>query len=369
MNDFDLIVIGAGVVGLAAAYTLSEKFGRVLVLEKNESYGMETSTHNSEVIHAGIYYSEEMLKTRLGVTGNPLLYQLCRTAGIPHGKTGKLVVAATKEDNENIERTYMQGLKNGVEGLSLVTEKEIQELEPNVHGTSGFYSTESGILDVRSLMNYFVHSFPKRGCAIFCSSEVIYLEKSSDTYIVRSSGENGKQYEYRAPLVINAAGLGAVEIAKMSGIDTAGAGYTLHPCKGEYFKVSEAHTGKLKHLVYPAPSPNHLGAHAVLSLDGKLKVGPSSFYVDEIDYRVDPEHQDGFYKQASSFLPFLDPEDLTPDIAGIRTKINGPGEPLGDFIIQEESDRGLPGFVNLIGIESPGLTACLSIAEYVGSLL
>ena len=179
----------------------------------------------------------------------------------------------------------------------------------------------------------------------------------------------GEETSLRAQVVINSAGLHAEKLARLAGIDTEKAGYAIRPCKGEYFRVSNRHRGRLSHLVYPVPSPVHLGAHAVLALDGSLRIGPSSFYVDELEYGVDPEHRDEFHQKASRFLPFLSAEDLAPDTSGIRPKLYRAGEPFRDFVIREESDRGLPGLIDLIGMESPGLTSCLTIAEMVEGLL
>ena len=180
---------------------------------------------------------------------------------------------------------------------------------------------------------------------------------------------DGEHLTLRAAAVINAAGLHADEIARTMGIDCEKAGYRIRPCKGEYFKVADRHRGKLHRLVYPVPTAVHLGAHAVLGLDGGLKLGPSSFYVDSLDYAVDAAHASDFHAKASRFLPFLSREDLTPDMSGIRPKLYREGEPFRDFIIREESDRGLPGVVNLVGMESPGLTSCLAIAEMVDGLV
>jgi L-2-hydroxyglutarate oxidase LhgO len=170
-------------------------------------------------------------------------------------------------------------------------------------------------------------------------------------------------------VVINSAGLEADRIAWMAGIDVDAEGYRIYPCKGEYFSVSSRHQGKVGRLIYPVPSPIHLGAHAVLGLDDSLKIGPNAVYVDEISYQVDAARQEEFYSKAHKFLPFLEPDDLAPDMAGIRPKLYRQGEPFRDFVVQEEGDRGLSGLVNLVGIESPGLTSCLAIAELVDRLL
>jgi L-2-hydroxyglutarate oxidase LhgO len=207
------------------------------------------------------------------------------------------------------------------------------------------------------------------GAVIAYGCEVVGISRVPSGYRVEYRESAGATSIVESTCVVNSAGLGAQRVAGLAGIDCAAARYTLHACKGEYFRVSNRHKGRLKRLVYPVPTPTHLGAHAVLALDGSLRIGPSSFYVDQLDYAVDPAHRDDFHAKASRFLPFIEPDDLTPDQSGIRPKIQPPGEPMRDFVIREESDRGLPGFVNLIGMESPGLTSCLTIAETVAGLL
>jgi L-2-hydroxyglutarate oxidase LhgO len=195
------------------------------------------------------------------------------------------------------------------------------------------------------------------------------VQKSSGGYAVAVVDADGEPLEIETATLVNAAGLAADAVAEMAGIDPVEAGYRIYPCKGEYFALSSRHHGRLGMVVYPVPSPIHLGVHAVLGLDDRLKIGPSAVYVDQIQYDVDPSHREEFFVQARRFLPFLEEEDLTPDMSGIRPKLYRLGEPFRDFVIREESDRGLDGLVNLVGIESPGLTACLSIAEMVEGLL
>jgi L-2-hydroxyglutarate oxidase LhgO len=242
-------------------------------------------------------------------------------------------------------------------------------MEPYVFGISGLYSPDSGIIDSHQLMKYFEQAAESRDATMAYGTEVIALEKSVDGYVVEIKDTDGEQLQLESGVVVNCAGLWADRIAWMAGINVDEEGYRIYPCKGEYFSVSSRHQGKVGRLVYPTPSPIHLGAHAVLGLDDRLKIGPSAVYVDEISYQVDAEHREEFYSKAKKFLPFLDIEDLTPDMAGIRPKLYRQGEPFRDFIIQEEGDRGLSGLVNLVGIESPGLTSCLAIAETVDRLL
>ena len=369
MDEVDILVIGAGVIGLAIAARLADPSRELVVVETHDGFGRETSSRNSEVIHCGMYYAEGLLKTRLCVEGNPLLYELCARNGIPHRKTGKIVVATDETESESLHTVFAQGKKNGVPGLSLISAAEIAAREPAVSGILGLLSRESGIVDSHGLMAYFERSATAKGATVAYNCEVTGIAASPGGYSVEIREADGTLSRLRSACVINSAGLHADRLAAMAGIDIAGAGYTIRPCKGEYFRVSSRHRGTLHTLVYPVPSPVHLGAHAVLGLDGSLKIGPSSFYVDTLEYAVDPSHQEEFHRKASRFLPFLAVDDLTPDMSGIRPKLYRRGEPFRDFVIREESDKGLPGLINLVGMESPGLTSCLAIAEMVERLL
>lgn len=368
METVDVLVIGAGVIGLAVAERLSRAKLTIVVAEQHEGFGRETSSRNSEVIHCGMHYAEDMLKTRLCVRGNPMLYELCERNGIPFRKTGKIVVATDEQESVGLRALLSQGEGNGVRGLTLVSSRRVSELEPNVSGVLGLLSTESGIVDSHRLMGFLEHAASSRGATVAYNCTVRSISRTSGGYMMEVLDADGQSLELRAACVVNSAGLHADGVAGMVGIDCDAAGYRIHPCKGEYFKVADRHRGKLRRLIYPVPSPVHLGAHAVLSLDGGLKIGPSSFFVERIEYGVDAAHRSEFHAKAARFLPFLGAEDLTPDMSGIRPKLSTAGEPLRDFVIREESDRGLPGFIDLVGMESPGLTSCLAIAEMVGGL-
>jgi L-2-hydroxyglutarate oxidase LhgO len=369
MDSVDILVVGAGVIGLAVAERLANPAREIVVCERNDSFGRETSSRNSEVIHCGMYYAEDLLKTTLCVRGNPLLYELCAREGIPRRKTGKIVVATNDEEAENLHRILAQGRANGVPGLCLISAQEIAEREPEVRGCLGLYSPESGIVDSHRLMEYLERSARAKGATIAYRCEVIGIRREASSFSVELRQANMEHSEISAARVINCAGLNADRVAEMAGVDAEQSGYRIHPCKGEYFKIADRHRQKIRHLVYPTPSPVHLGAHVVVGLDGGLKIGPDSRYVDRIDYSVDAGHQREFFEKARRFLPFLEYEDLSPDMSGIRPKLYGEGEPFRDFVIHEESDRGLLGLVDLVGMESPGLTSCLAIAEKVESLL
>lgn len=369
MDKVDIIIIGAGVIGLAIAERLASSGKEIVVVEKHDGFGREGSSRNSEVIHAGMYYPEDSLKAQLCVKGNRMLYSLCEQKGIPFQKTGKIIVAESKEEIEKIDNLYERGVNNDVQGLRILNENEIKQIEPHIVGKKGLFSPETGIIDTHKLMKYLEQTAESNGVLLAYNCEVLAISKSTDEYIVDIRDADGEMMQLKSPVVINAAGLSSDSIAEEIGIDIDAADYRIHPCKGEYFSLANKHRGKVKHLIYPAPTSISLGIHIVINIDGGLRLGPNAFYVSELDYDVDSSHQKEFYSDAHWFLPFIDYNDLSPDMAGIRSKLQKEGETFRDFVISEESTRGFPGFVNIIGIESPGLTACLAIAEKVGEMV
>jgi L-2-hydroxyglutarate oxidase LhgO len=369
MEKVSVTIIGAGVVGLAIAERLSRHTKEIVLIEKHESFGWETSSRNSEIIHAGLYYPSDSLKARLCVEGNRMLYELCENAGIPFKKSGKLVIANTDKEMQKVDSLFEQGRKNGVPGLRLLAREEIAKMEPDIRAEKALFSPETGIIDTHQLMKYFERKAEENNVTIAYNCEVVGLGKDGDSYKLTIRDADGESFDMESEIVINAAGLGSERIASMGGIDTEEAGYRIHFCKGEYFSVSNRHSNKLTHLVYPAPTLISLGIHAVLLLDGSLKLGPNAFYLDSLDYNVDAAHQKEFFESAKTYLPFIEYEDLSPDMSGIRSKLQGDGDDFRDFVIREESDKGLDGLINLIGIESPGLTASPAIAGFVEEIL
>jgi len=362
-------VIGAGVVGLAVAERLARRSGDLVVLERHDGFGRETSSRNSEVIHAGLYYASQLLKTRLCVRGNPLLYELCAREGIACRRTGKVVAAADQAELAILEGLHAQALANGVRGVRLLGAAEVTRLEPQVRAVGGLYSPDSGIVDSHGLMSWLERSAGSRGAVFAYGCVVEGLARVEQGYRLLVRDADGQQLELEAQAVVNCAGLGAQRIAELAGIDTLEAGYRVYLCKGEYFSLSSRFRGAFQHLVYPVPHPLNLGAHVVLSLDERLRIGPNAFFVEEVEYSVDPVHREAAFREARKLLPGLALEDLTADMSGIRPKLYREGESFRDFVIRDEGDRGLPGFIDLIGIESPGLTSCLTIAEQVEGLL
>lgn len=365
-----ITIIGAGVIGLAVAAQLAGKYGEVYILEKNEKFGQETSSRNSETIHAGIYYPEGSLKAETCVAGNALLYELCQQYGIPHKKAGKLIVSTRDDEVGQLEALLEQGKKNGARDLAMLSRGEVKELEPNVEAIAAVSSPSSGIIDSYALMRFFLGRAKEKGAEIAYVSKVIGIERLPDGYRVMVENGSGT-FPFKTEVLINCAGLLSDRIAQLAGIDIDQAGYKLHYCKGEYFSVGSSKSGLVKRLIYPVPESGAggMGIHNVFDVEGRMRLGPNVRYVNELDYKVDESQKGAFYDSVKSFLPFIEYNDLEPEMAGIRPKLAGPGEGFRDFIIRHEQDRGLPGFINLIGIESPGLTSSPAIAELVEDLV
>ena len=371
MQDIaDITIIGGGVVGLAVAAKVVGKNRQVYVMERHATFGQEISSRHSGIIHAGIYYPENSLKAKLCVAGNRMLYQLCQESSIGCRKLGKLIVAISKEEAEELAELLERGIKNGAPGLRMLSSRELKQLEPNIEGVAAILSPETGIIDSHALMKYYTARARSEEAQIAYLTEVVGINRVAGGYQVKvKDGEGG--FSFTTRVLINCAGLDSDKVAELVGIDIDDAGYRLHYCKGEYFSVAGDKGRMVSRLIFPVPPPGvtGVGIHVVIDMDGRMRLGPSIHYVDEIDYSVTDENKQLFYDSVKGFLPFIDYDDLQPEMAGIRPKLQGPGEDIRDFLIREEGDRGLPGFINLIGIESPGLTAAPAIAEYVNGLV
>ncbi len=371
--EANIVIIGAGVIGLAVAAEIAKDFDDVFVLERNPKFGQETSSRNSEVIHAGIYYPANSLKARLCVEGKRLLYGLCRDKQIPHRQCGKLIVATNEEEDRQLEDILARARANGVDDIERLTQKQAQKMEPEIKAISALFSASTGIIDSHRLMAYLEGSAKNNGVNFVYKTRVERIEKlAAHNYRIDILNPDGETYSFNTRYLINCAGLEADRIASSLGIDIAANYYEQHFWKGEYFAVS-GKSNRLNTLVYPVPLPNNvgLGVHATIDLNGQIKLGPNAKYIADrlYDYTVDASGQSAFFESASRFLPFLRFEDLHPAMAGIRPKLQKPGDSVRDFIIREETDKGYPGAVNLLGIESPGLTSSLSIARYVRNLI
>lgn len=368
MDRVDIAIIGAGIVGLAIAKELSEKFKDrdIVLLDKNHSYGQESSSRNSEVIHAGIYYTPGSLKAKLCLEGKKQLYEICERQQIKYKKLGKLIVATNDAEIRQINELLERGRMNGVEGLEIINAKRIKQLEPNAKALAALYSPSTGIVDTHNVMRYFIKTAKANGVMLSFDSEVTACKKVDDAYLIEI---NNGEYTFVSKNVINSAGLSAHKIAEMVGIDPVKSGYKINYLKGEYFSCSKKDL--VNGLVYPVPQKENtfLGIHTVTDLAGGLKFGPSAFYVNEIDYNVDNNNKNAFIKSIKRYLPEVKIEDLSPDQAGIRPKLPVVHGIEPDFVINEETDKGFPGFINLIGIESPGLTASPAIAKCVTELI
>lgn len=368
--DADITIIGAGVIGLAIAEKISHTCNNVYIVEKHRTFGQETSSRNSEVIHAGIYYPEGSLKARLCTEGKTLLYTYCEKYDIPHKKCGKLIVATDEHEISVIEEIKNTARKNGVD-LTVIEKDQIREMEPHIFALKALYSSQTGIVDTHSLMKRFETNIVNNGGQIAYGSEVTGIRKIKGGWEITLRDVNDQDYAFTSRVVINSAGLTSYKIARMAGMNDGN--LAIRFCKGEYFRVNPPKNKLIRSLVYPVPYKNleGIGIHVTIDLAGGVRLGPDVQYLDSdiYDYTVSSSKQETFWKSAKRFLPFLEYDDLSPEMAGIRPKIQRPGEPVKDFYIDEESARGLDGFINLIGMESPGLTACLSIANYVYDLI
>ncbi|MGA2383654.1 MAG: NAD(P)/FAD-dependent oxidoreductase [Gemmatimonadales bacterium] len=368
--DADVVVIGAGVVGLACAQELSARGRDVVLIERHERFGVETSSRNSEVVHAGIYYPAGSLKARLCASGGRSLYAWCQTHGVPHTRLGKLIVATSEEEEPKLDQILRQALENGVTSLQRFALNQIRRIEPHVRATHALWSPDTGIVDSHQLMASLLADAESHGCTVAWRHEVVGAEHLRDGYRVVATS-NGETTTLETRCVVNAAGLDADRVAALPGLDVAACRYRLHYARGHYFRVHPRKRHLASHLIYPAPHPTHLGIHVTLDLAGGVRLGPDLQYLESRtqSYDVSESLRPAFHAAVSRYLEGLDEDDLSPDLAGIRPKLQGPGEPFRDFVIQEESARGLPGWVNLVGIESPGLTCCLEIAGLVAQQL
>lgn len=363
MDRVDVTIIGAGVIGLAIAAEIAKPGLNVYILEKNANHGGGISSRNSEVIHGGMYYPEESLKATLCISGRQMLYDLAVRNKIPHKKTGKLIVAVKPEETKEIERLYINGRKNGVISLSIISKQQVAKMEPNIKAYTALNSPESGIISAHDLMNYYLGQALNKKALIVYHTKVVQIEKEAGGYRLFTHNAKGESFEFNSGVVINAAGLESDTIANM-----IGGNYHLYYCKGNYCGISGVKHGMVQRLIYPVPDKKQigLGIHLTIDLNGKLKLGPDTAYLSRVEnYNVEAEITDRFYQSARKFLPFLKEENVHPDMAGIRPKLQGPDDDFRDFVIKEDS----PGFINLVGIESPGLTASPAIARYVKNIL
>ncbi len=368
MEQVDCVVIGAGVVGLAVARALALRGREVMVLEAAGGIGTGTSSRNSEVIHAGIYYPAGSLKAQLCVQGKQLLYAYCAERGIGHRRCGKLIVATHDAQVAQLQGIVAKAAANGVDDLQLLTRDQARAMEPALECVAAVHSPSTGIVDSHGLMLALQGDLENAGGVLAFHSglnrAVVPFGRSSDAILLIANDGT----ELAAKSVVNAAGLLAPALARrFEGLDARHLPRAFF-AKGNYFTL--AGRSPFSRLIYPVPEAAGLGVHLTIDLGGQAKFGPDVQWVDSPDdLVVDPARGDAFYAEVRKYWPPLVDGALIPGYAGIRPKISGPGEPTADFMVQGPAEHGIPGLVNLFGIESPGLTSSLAIGEQVASML
>jgi L-2-hydroxyglutarate oxidase LhgO len=361
----DCVVIGAGVVGLAAARRLALAGREVIVLEKAEGIGTETSSRNSEVIHAGLYYATDSLKAKLCVAGNRALYRYCAERYVPHKRLGKIIVATSEDEIASLEKYIKQAELNGVNDLAWLTPAQVRETEPNVHCVRALHSPSTGLVDSHSLMLAYQADLESAGGTVVFHSPIESGEVTNDGVILNVGGEDSTTIQ--SNLVVNCAGLYAQDVSKKINGIPRGTIPPIYYAIGHYFTVS----GKpaFTRLIYPVAVAGSLGLHVALDLAGQVRFGPDIEYIDRIDYRFRTSLSGKFYESIRRYYPDLKDDSLQPGYTGIRPKLHGPGTPAADFVIQGWHEHGVNGLINLYGIESPGLTSSLAIADYVHQIV
>ena len=359
MNDADVLVIGAGVVGLAIARALTLAGRSVVVVEARGAFGEETSSRNSEVIHSGIYYPTGSLKARLCVRGRAMLYAFCEARGVAHRRCGKLIVAAEDRELEGLQALERKGVENGVEDLRMLSGAEARALEPALSCVGALHAPSTGIIDSHAFMLALIGE--AEGVAIAYRAPFLSAQVAPGGFVAEIGGAEPMRLAVGA--LINAAGLSASRVARaIEGVDSRFIPETLY-AKGNYFALSGR--APFRRLIYPAPQTHGLGVHLTFDLGGQARFGPDVEWVETLDYSVNPARGQGFAEAIRRYWPGLPDDALTPAYAGIRPKISGPSEAAADFRIDGPELHEVAGLVNLFGIESPGLTSSLAIAEEV----
>lgn len=360
-----VLVIGAGVVGLAVARAVARRGHDVVVAEAENAIGTGVSARNSEVIHGGMYYPTGSLRSRHCVNGRRLLYDFCASHGVPHRKCGKLIVATDAAELTKIESIAAQGKINDVEGLAPITAAAARALEPNLACVGALHSPETGIIDAHAYMLALRGDLEDAGGAIAFNTPVLAAVRKDGQWLVSFGGDEAGDMAFDA--IVNCAGLGAQKVARAMVDYPAERVPKQVLAKGNYFTF----TGKpaFTRLIYPVPSPGGLGVHVTLDLAGRMRFGPDVEWIEREYYPVDPKRAEIFYDRIRTYWPAMPEGALAPDYAGIRPKLTGPGEPAADFMIDAPTQHGLPGLVQLFGIESPGLTSSLSLGDEVASCL
>ncbi len=360
-SDLDCVVIGAGVVGLAVARALVRCGREVVLIDRRRDFGMETSSRNSEVIHAGIYYPENSLKAFHCVRGNSMLYDYCQSRNVPYSRIGKLIVAGNDREVATLEAYVTGARNNGVADIRRLTGAELTALEPNLDAVGGLYSPQTGIVDSHALMTSLLADFERQG-GVFVKRTEFISAKLVDRGIA-CQFRNEEISEVTARVVINSAGLLATDVASNIVNTPSACIPTTEFAIGHYYALS----GKspFKHLIYPVAEGGGLGVHATMDLSGATRFGPDIRWIDSIDYKFQDNRRSEFVASIRRYYPAIRESLLVPGYTGIRPKIGGHAKPNVDFSIQTEREHSVRGLINLFGIESPGLTASLSLAESI----
>ncbi len=364
-DSVECVVVGGGIIGLAVARALARAGREVLLLEKERWIGQDTSSRSSEVIHAGLYYPQGSLKARFCVEGRKALYAYCAERDVPHQRVGKLVVACNDDEIAILRKVVAHAETAGVDDLIWLDGKAAQAMEPALRCVAAFHSPSTGIVDSHALMQAYETDAEQAGATVVLRAPVLAGQVMGGGFTVDVGGAEPMQLACK--LLINSAGLYAPSLARRIAGIPAQAIPPDYYCRGVYFTLA----GKtpFKRLVYPVPEHAGLGVHLTLDMAGAARFGPDTEWIDGIDYTVDPRRGDKFYAAIRHYWPDLPNDSLMPGYAGVRPKISGPKEPGADFMIAGPETHGVPGLVNLFGIESPGITASLAIADHVASLL
>jgi len=375
LDRVDICIIGAGVIGLAIAKQLASNESRqqlsIIILERDTGFGRHTSSRNSEVIHAGIYYAPGSLKATLCLRGKQLLYKHCDDYRIDYRQLGKYIVAKQEQEPELLSLAK-NAADCGVEDLRWVSRQQLQQDEPEVTAGLALFSPSTGILDSHNFMQSLLHLAQNQGVEYAPYTRLESIEWSNQAFNIAStitSGRTEERYDFQSSIVINCAGLEASAVGRSIITSQAVPVPQTYFCKGDYFSYTLR--SPLRHLVYPLPDKNQtgLGIHATLDLSGQLRFGPDTEYVESIFYDINPNKAGDYARAISHYFPAITASNLTPAYAGIRPKLAPPGKPAEDFYIQDGKKFAVPGLIQLFGIESPGLTASLAIGEYVSNMV
>jgi L-2-hydroxyglutarate oxidase LhgO len=358
VDRVDAVVIGAGIVGLAVARELAMAGREVVILEAEDAIGTHTSSRNSEVIHAGIYYPKGSLKARACVAGKHLLYEYCAAHGVPHRNCGKLIVATDRAQLQELNGIREKAHANGVTDVDWIAKEAVAKMEPELFCVGALHSPSTGIIDSHALMLAYLGDAEERGAMLALKTPLLGAEVGADGIVLHTH-----EMTLQTSILVNSAGLRAPSVAKSI------EGYPRHMAPGEFYAKGNYYSltrrSPFSRLVYPVPEPGGLGVHVTLDMGGQARFGPDVEWVDRISYDVDPRRADRFYAAIRRYWPGLPDGALAPGYSGIRPKTAGPKEPAPDFEIQGPKQHGVPGLVQMFGIESPGLTASLALARAV----